>query len=255
MTEAGPPGADELRELAADFAQKLTRRVSAIIDTDVRFVAHASHRGSKFRVIVGGPSGSMAVIPLKVAEKECMELRVQYNCCFDHSNEFLTVEDSFFRLFDLRTRERVPLFRVEYDRNPTRQIPASHFHVHAHRDDFTHLLILAPEPGTRPFVRKAKEKVPRIAEYHFPTGGHRFRPCLEDVLENLVREFGVKHAGDQWMEAIREGREEWRRTQVMTVVRDRPADAAKALRDLGYTVQAPPEGDPERSITDRFTAY
>jgi hypothetical protein len=38
--------------------------------------------------------------------------------------------------------------------------------------------------------------VPAMRELHFPVGGPRFRPCLEDVLEMLVVELGVDCSAD-----------------------------------------------------------
>lgn len=89
-------------------------------------------------------------------------------------------------------------------------------------------------------TRRAKERrnsdeVPRLDELHFPLGGHRFRPCLEDVLEMLVEEFGVD-CNLEGRETLRKGREHWRRRQVGTVVRDAPEEAIKMLSQLGYEV-------------------
>ncbi|WP_454050332.1 hypothetical protein [Cellulomonas sp. Marseille-Q8402] len=84
-----------------------------------------------------------------------------------------------------------------------------------------------------------------MSTLHFPLGGHRFRPAFEDVLEMLVREFGLD-TRDGWEDAVRTGRERWRGTQLRAAVRDDPASAAAALGDLGYAVTAPaaaPPGD------------
>ena len=51
-------------------------------------------------------------------------------------------------------------------------------------------------------------------------------------------EFGVTPAGDRAaaLEALADGREEWRRTQVAAATRDAPGVAARIPRALGYEV-------------------
>lgn len=52
----------------------------------------------------------------------------------------------------------------------------------------------------------------------------------------LVVEFGVDST-PQGRDALRNGREQWRRMQVRAVVRDVPGEAIAALEALGYSVQ------------------
>lgn len=51
--------------------------------------------------------------------------------------------------------------------------------------------------------------------------------------------FGVD-ATPEGLEALRDGRERWRRAQVGTVVRDAPDEAIRVLADLGYRVRLKP---------------
>ncbi|RRD29414.1 hypothetical protein [Actinomyces bowdenii] len=67
---------------------------------------------------------------------------------------------------------------------------------------------------------------------HFPLGGARFRPCLEDVVELVVNEFGLDTQPD-WQERVRDGRAQWRRVQLAAAVRDDPQTARRALDGLG----------------------
>lgn len=75
-----------------------------------------------------------------------------------------------------------------------------------------------------------------MREIHFPVGGHRFRPSLEDVLEMLSDEFGVDSPGD-FRNKLRKGRTEWRQIQTKAVVRDDPDSAVEVLNTLGYDIQ------------------
>ena len=90
---------------------------------------------------------------------------------------------------------------------------------------------------------------PRPAELHFPLGGPRFRPCLEDVMEMLIDEFGVDHQQDA-KAALLAGR---KGTQLAAAVRDSPETVARVLVDeLGYEV-TPPEGNHPPDRDDKLT--
>jgi hypothetical protein len=75
-----------------------------------------------------------------------------------------------------------------------------------------------------------------MSDLHFPVGGSRFRPSLEDVLDMLVRELGVDHEPG-WRDALATGRERWRRMQIRAVVRDAPGEAIAVLEKLGYEIR------------------
>lgn len=66
-------------------------------------------------------------------------------------------------------------------------------------------------------------------------GGHRFRVCLEDVVELVIREFGVASL-DGWEQRVLMGREEFRNSQKKAIIRSNPQLAIDVLRELGHTV-------------------
>lgn len=72
---------------------------------------------------------------------------------------------------------------------------------------------------------------------HFPLGGARFRPCLEDLLEFVIREFGIDTVPG-WEDVISVGRISWRHIQLVAAVRDDPDTARIALSELGENAQA-----------------
>lgn len=74
-------------------------------------------------------------------------------------------------------------------------------------------------------------------DVHIPVGGSRFRPCLEDVLEMLIKEFGIDHADHGWRTALAEGRARWRKYQLMAAITDDPSTAVAKLRELGHSVE------------------
>ena len=92
-----------------------------------------------------------------------------------------------------------------------------------------------------------------MSRIHFPTGGHRFRPTLEDVLQMIEEEFGAK-PGPTWPQVLRANRVQWRRQQTGAAVRDCPSEAVRVLEELGYGVRPPAEG-PAPDRDDRLAAY
>ncbi|GAA0258700.1 hypothetical protein [Cryptosporangium japonicum] len=78
-----------------------------------------------------------------------------------------------------------------------------------------------------------KRDLPKL---HFPVGGRRFRPTVEDVIEFLVVEKLVE-ASDGWQDVVEASRADFQRRQLRAAIRRFPDVAAEALRDFG------PEGD------------
>lgn len=93
----------------------------------------------------------------------------------------------------------------------------------------------------------------RLSKIHFPMGGARFRPTMEDVLHMIEEEFGAV-AGPGWQEILGSNRMEWRRQQTGAAVRDCPSEAVRVLKQLGYGVEDPSDG-PVPDRTDPLTAF
>jgi hypothetical protein len=167
------------------------------------------------------------------------ELSANFKLCVDSHQTHIAVEHSSFVL---KARlDRTPIIRWDYDRD-ARAKPRSHVQITAHRGALSHLL------------SRLDHKTPHsIESLHIPTGGERFRPCLEDIVEFLIRDCGFQ-GKNGWEAELRQGRARWRRIQTRAVVRDSPAEAAAELTALGYTVAPPCDGEqPER--TDRLTTW
>jgi hypothetical protein len=167
------------------------------------------------------------------------ELSANFKLCVDSHQTHIAVEHSSFVL--KAKLDRAPIIRWDYDRD-ARMKPRSHVQITAHRGALSHLL------------SRLDHKTPHsIESLHIPMGGERFRPCLEDTIEFLIRDCGFQGA-DGWEAALQDGRARWRRIQTRAVVRDSPAEAATELTALGYTVTPPSDGTrPER--TDRLIAW
>jgi hypothetical protein len=178
--------------------------------------------------------------PHDASDKGLAELAANYKLCVDSCGAHLAVEHSSFVL--KAKLDRAPIIRWDYDRD-ARSKPASHVQVTAHRGALSHLL------------SRLDHRTPHsIESLHIPMGGERFRPCLEDIVEFLIRDCGFPGT-DGWAAALADGRAKWRRIQTRAVVRDSPAEAVAALIAMGYTVSPPAGGDEPQERLDKLTAW
>ncbi|MBX3094256.1 MAG: hypothetical protein KF680_06960 [Cryobacterium sp.] len=174
--------------------------------------------------------GKPAKVPLFVNQKHLADLDFKMYLDLDTSGDFLKAVRTDFAVYSVLDKQ--PLFRLDYQAD-MHTVPVAHWQFHAERGSLTHLLTLANQH--RP---KVVENPHTISKLHFPVGGERFRPCMEDVLQFLIEECGVD-SQPNWREAVDKGREKWRRFQLRSVVRDLQEEAAAVLRREGWTVVAP----------------
>jgi len=234
---------------ATQFAEVINTRLHRVVRTSRDLTALVGSKDDHNRVTVGVlEEDGFGTLPLEVNGRHLLDLLLKFNCCLDSSGTYLAVEESWMHVFS--KGEKAPLFRYEYLRDAPASVPVAHLQVHAHRDEFAYALIVADKGKSRQRWRRGKP--PLLSEFHFPLGGHRFRPCLEDVLNALVVEFGVDRI-DGWENAVREGREQWRRFQLKAAVRDAPEVAAEELRNLKYEVT--PSVKPASDNVNRLRAY
>ncbi|WP_426563943.1 hypothetical protein ACPPVT_21530 [Angustibacter sp. McL0619] len=236
-----------LEQQAQQFAADLTDTVKQLVPDCSPF--HA-------RTLTDSAAVKMAVrqepdtgIPLMVSGEPLLTLKVSYSCCLDGHQRYLAVDESKVAVYAGAKAQREPLFRYEYVRRTAPDLPSAHLQLHAHRDAFTRVMGRAGESTPRGRRRARADAVPQLNELHFPLGGHRFRPCLEDVMEMLVTEFGVDSTAGQ-LRQLAVGRERWRRKQLRSVVRDAPREAVEVLRSLGYSVDWNlDDAEPEENVT------
>ncbi|CAG7844409.1 hypothetical protein USB125703_00640 [Pseudoclavibacter triregionum] len=223
----------DLGELVRAFAEEISETLAAVVGDEAAALT-ATVKGDRFVVT---PQGD-APIRLGVGAHPLLRLRVMYECSLDRSSQWVSVRKSEFHVLHVDDRE--PLFRYEFDRSITDQVPQAHLQIHAHRDAIAHALV-QPGAGSRRARQRVADptKIAALKAIHFPVGGARLRPALEDVLEMLVEEFGVEPADPDWRRRLQDGRERWRRIQLKALVRDAPDSAAEALRALGYAVAEP----------------
>lgn len=238
-----------LEERATSFATRVSEVISAFTDQPQPFRATAVEDRVTIRH-ADAALGEKYGISLNADGERLLSLVVDYDCSWDSDERYLSVEKSVIAVYPLDRTTRDPLFRYEYVRRPIGKVPTAHLQVHAHRDAFTHLLGFGGSHSKRARRREGRglDRTPSVSEFHFPLGGPRFRPALEDILDVLQEEFGLE-CGQQWHRVRDEGREEWRRKQIAAATRDAPSEAIRVLRELGYTVTGDGAGDRRNKLT------
>lgn len=149
---------------------------------------------------------------------------------------YLTAQKSAY-IVSTGTDAEHTLFHYDYERDKTDYTEA-HIQVYASSEPFKRLLTAVERP---------KDDVSKI---HFPVGGRRFRPALEDILEALIDE-RIVIGSTIWRETLNESRDEFRRRQLKAAIRREPDVAAAALRALGYGVEEPAPASNVRSMLGR----
>ena len=224
----------DLHSRAATFAQEMQDTIAGVLPGEFQIVSVA--HGGRYVVSPAGDEPAHQRVPLFVDGEQLATLGAQVYLGLDSSGKHLKAWRSKIAVHS--TLDRTPLVRQELDAAVSESAPLSHWHVHADRGSLSHLL------GRAHAVRADVVRKPHdMSSLHFPVGGERFRPCMEDVLEFLVREFGIDH-NSGWETAVRAGRAKWRRMQFRSTVRDLQDEAAEVLRGHGWTVEAP-SGDRE----------
>lgn len=236
-----------LEEQASRFARELSDLSSAFIGRTLPF--SSSILEDKVSITPDEP------LPVRLAGQILFAISVEYRCVFDRSGEYLRIDESRIKVFAGERTKGDPLFRYEYVNDQRSELPCAHLQVHAHRDQLMMAMAIAAHSGThrRKNLFTGFPQTAQMSRLHFPLGGPRFRPGLEDVLQMLHTEFGTE-VGPTWPEQLERARSQYRRTQTAAVIRDCPSEAVRVLTDLGYTI-TPPDDGPAPDRAERLAAF
>jgi hypothetical protein len=220
-----------LEEYSVRFAADVQETLDGVLP-GVRHVVPTRFQGEE-RYIVRTVEKNVA---LHVGGEHLADLYLSFGLSLDRSGDYLKTVRTDFALKSVL--DNTPLARLDY-RADMNRAPVVHWNIHAERGAFSHLLARAhavdSERVSRPHA---------LSSLHFPVGGERFRPCLEDFLQFLVEECGVDSVTG-WADVVNRGRQQWRRRQLRSTVRDAQEEAADVLRGLGWTVERTDQVDPE----------
>lgn len=211
---------DLVREAQA-FADDVANLLQSTVADDAPIRAEV--QGDRVLVAALDVDGGTILIPLVINGQRAAQLRVEYECVWDHERKYLAIEESRYALLSSVIAE--PILRFEYRREDTSPARAAHIHAHG---ECTQLGALYAAAGV---VNKAN-----LQRLHLPVGGKRFRPCLEDMIEFLVNDLSVD-AKPGWHARVEAGRDRWYGYQLAATMRRYEHQAVKVMRQLGYTVQ------------------
>ena len=211
--------ADRLQIFARDFAKKIQHLLNTTICTGATINSVVSKPGTVI-VAHGLRKQQLASEPLPVRRgrgKPHCYLDLSYTFCWDESQEYPAVQSSFFGIY-APDKARTALCHFDYERDKTGGYPEAHIQVYAKAP----ALDLLPQANGKP-----------LSKFHFPVGGRRYRPLLEDVIEFLAVEGLVPELPRGADEVIQAGREEFGLTQLRAAMRRDPEIATQALREWG----------------------
>lgn len=205
-----------LETFGQQFAGELQTLVRRTLGTSraVRSVGRAD------RIVVR--PGSAKPVPITLSRKghPAAKLMFSFAIELDSHRTHPAVVNSQIKVTSAVTNR--PVIRYEFVKEAYKA-PTAHWQIHGESTELGRIM------------SNAKGIKPELGGLHFPVGGNRFRPCLEDVIEFLIAELGFDHE-THWRKAVQQGRAGWRVTQLAAAVRDAPETAAQALRGLGYEV-------------------
>lgn len=245
MTES--PEEPDLWQESHRFAQRLNYLMAGVLPGELPTFRAEQTRDALVAVSTGHPFSLY-----RYGETSRFAyLDVSLHCVWSSQKAILAVTKSVFKLRG--PNGGTPVLHVDYQRDMrSKSVPVAHYNVSSQHPA---LRAMADPCGVAIGENQEAEVTRRL---HLPTGGHRFRPTLEDLLVMLVNDLDVEPK-EGWECFTSEGRGLFREMQTAAAVRDHPAKAIEELRRLGYEVEWPADREseaPHMAIReDRFYRY
>lgn len=228
--------APDVGEQATGFAQRIETLLQQVLgDSEDGYVAEPKDkrlRGGRtgYRITQRASRG----IELRSGDEVVASLSFGFICSCKTDGGWLQVDKSVVMIS--AEPEHVPLFHYDFNRVTISEIPGAHINVFGSNDAATRIM-LACGLGKRGKSRRKeyvdKGAFPTFSTLHFPVGGDRFRPGIEDVLQMVIYEFHIDAEPD-WEEHLEASRAEYRTRQLEALVREFPDIAYKALVEDGF---------------------
>jgi hypothetical protein len=228
------PAPPDLEAQARAFADDISRLLNTTVTNGIRLSAFIAPHLRAGTVLVGNGVGRQRITPISIAltlgtRPPHAWLDAAYTLQLDEEGVHLTVSRSRFGLYLDDDMTRV-LAHWDYEREPVNDYPAAHVQVAGESEHFNELCNLARERLGLDCPSRS------LGEFHFPVGGRRYRPTIEDVIEFLIVERLVEwHPG--WRESIDERRRDWEVRQLRAAVRRNPDVAIEELGVDGHLIK------------------
>lgn len=211
----------DLERKAFEFAQELQSTLNATICRDVRLRAVQRPLAAAPVFTVGSglsrsnltqPTG----FPVRIDNKKPrIWMNLSYQVHLDHEAKYLTVQASYCGIFSDEELECC-LCHFDYEREKDKYTSA-------------HLQVHGVSPALEALNRAGDEKRP-LEKLHFPVGGKRFRPSLEDIIEFLVAE-RLADGREGWRQVVEAGRDRFHRRQLRAAMRRNTAIVAEFVKE------------------------
>ncbi|GED89351.1 hypothetical protein TNCT6_64360 [Streptomyces sp. 6-11-2] len=211
----------DLERKAFEFAQELQSTLNGTVCRDVRLRAvQRPFDATPVFTVGSGLSRSNLTqptgFPVRIDNKRPrVWMNLSYQVHMDHEGRYLTVYKSYCGIFSDEELQTC-LCHFDYEREKDRYTSA-------------HLQVHGISPALEALNRQGDEKRP-LEKLHFPVGGKRFRPSLEDIIEFLVCERLVD-AREGWKRVVEEGRDRFHRRQLRAAMRRNTALVEEFMRE------------------------
>ena len=214
-----------LEEAVASFSKELENLLKSIFGRPVPLIASWQRIRNVWRASIS--TADVSGMQISIKGKPVFQLQFRYQCEYQASRSRLTIRKSSFKV--MHALSRMPLWHYDYVRDMKKAASAiAHLNVYAHRNEIVGAMAVAN--------RKPEDM--QLQAIHFPFGGPRYRPTIEDVFEMLITEFDIDVA-DGAQKAIKKSRILYFKRQLESAVFEAPQIAASVLRDLGFKVEPP----------------
>lgn len=228
MTDAGDVWLEDAVEA---FVSEINGTVKGAVECDLDSDTPVGSRTGATGFVVAYGFAAM----IRVEGAPTYRLEVTYKLAWNTAQDYPAVRESTYAVYLVESSE--PLFHYDYQQQVHGMIPGAHLNVHHDRTDLRDAL---ERSGRRNRGRRYRKRIDAgqsvsDSELHYPVGGSRFRPAIEDVIEFMIVELGVD-ATSAWRKTVEDGRLKWRERQLRAAIKDSPTVAADELRRLGFDV-------------------
>jgi hypothetical protein len=211
----------DVGHLAHDFAGTIQRLLNATVCDGVTIQTYL-YQPDHLLVGHGLSKDSLEVRPFRLRVGRGRPhgwLEISYRLRLDEEREYLAVVSSYIGIY-ANDQPKSLLCHVDYERNKTHGYPEAHLQVEGESAALAAWRLVG---GTRDRA---------LCDLHFPVGGRRYRPALEDVIEFLIAE-KLAAARPGWREVLDESRDSFRKLQLRAAIRRDLPTARQALKDFG----------------------
>ena len=227
---------------ALQFASALEEIINGTVSSEIEFMVDViADSDEAFIYPCRSTPAEPFLIPITTSEYSeyapWLFLKVVYKVSLHPERGYLTVLSSIFSL-GISGRPFSPAVRIEFERGGgyepeyesrgrhTRS--AAHVQIHGTSNELYYIQ-----------HRLGLTRIRNLESFHFPVGGRRFRPSLEDFIEFLESEKLIPEIGSEARGILNKHRKIWLEIQLKAAIANSPETAANKLREMGYVVQNP----------------